>query len=83
MALKTAIKQWDGCVPCSPGTQTNEETGASTAGRQAARIRPQASPRCIQSRASRREGLKRSRNGDLCFLKFNIHTPGLTHDGDT
>lgn len=33
MALKTAIQQWDGRVPRSPGTQTNEETGESPAGR--------------------------------------------------
>ena len=56
-----------------PGWQTPE----------ARRIHPQASPRYIQRRASRQERLKWSRNEDLCFLKFNIHTLGLTHDGDT
>lgn len=33
MALNTAIQQWDGRVPRSPGTQTHEETGESPAGR--------------------------------------------------
>lgn len=81
MSLKTAIRQWDKCVRRSTGTQIKEEATESTAGRN----EQWGGFLGRYTRYSRnREEVRRAEVGQEwrpVFPKFNIHTPGLTHDG--